>query len=148
MFLAAEFVTVDSERDEKRYTSLLKVFKLKKEEVEPFNVVFTKITVGYWRKANSIHKWFVDNVQNGVDECQSSPVSRENLLKLKNACQDALANKSSSSKILPSANGFFFGNTEYNEDYFLDLADTIKIIDKVLGNSKFNDCTFYYQSSW
>ena len=23
-----------------------------------------------WRKANHIHKWFVDNVQEGVDDCR------------------------------------------------------------------------------
>lgn len=25
--------------------------------------------VGYWRKANQIHRWFVDNVQDGDDDC-------------------------------------------------------------------------------
>ena len=28
--------------------------------------------VGYWRKANAIHNWFVQNVQDGRDECQKS----------------------------------------------------------------------------
>ena len=27
-------------------------------------------SVGYWRKANHIHRWFVENVQGGEDECQ------------------------------------------------------------------------------
>ena len=30
-------------------------------------VTFTEM-VGYWRKANHIHKWFVDNVQEGIDD--------------------------------------------------------------------------------
>lgn len=38
--------------------------------------------VGYWRKANAIHKWFVDNVQDGKDECQDSCVSTEKLQEL------------------------------------------------------------------
>ena len=25
--------------------------------------------VGYWRKANQIHNWFVENVQDGEDDC-------------------------------------------------------------------------------
>lgn len=33
--------------------------------------------VGYWRKANAIHAWFVKNVQGGVDNCQSHEVSKE-----------------------------------------------------------------------
>lgn len=36
----------------------------------------------YWRKANAIHNWFVQNVQDGVDECQTSYVSRETLQEL------------------------------------------------------------------
>lgn len=26
--------------------------------------------IGYWRKANHIHKWFVDCVQDGEDDCE------------------------------------------------------------------------------
>ncbi len=33
----------------------------------------------YWRKANQIHKWFVDNVQNGVDDCGDYYVDPEQL---------------------------------------------------------------------
>lgn len=33
----------------------------------------------YWRKSNAIHKWFVDNVQNGEDDCGNYDVSREQL---------------------------------------------------------------------
>ena len=36
----------------------------------------------YWRKANSIHAWFVENVQGGKDECQESWVSHEKLAEL------------------------------------------------------------------
>lgn len=37
---------------------------------------------GYWRKANQIHKWFVDNVQEGEDDCKDYYVSREDLQSL------------------------------------------------------------------
>jgi hypothetical protein len=35
--------------------------------------------VAYWRKANHIHQWFVENVQGGEDNCQEYRVSREQL---------------------------------------------------------------------
>ena len=35
--------------------------------------------IGYWRKANAVHSWFVENCQDGIDECQLSEVSREDL---------------------------------------------------------------------
>lgn len=43
--------------------------------------------VGCWRKANAIHKWFVDNVQDGVDDCGYYEVSREQLEELLNICK-------------------------------------------------------------
>lgn len=42
--------------------------------------------VGYWRKANAIHRWFVENVQNDVDNCAYYEVSKENLEKLLEIC--------------------------------------------------------------
>ena len=42
--------------------------------------------VAYWRKANAIHGWFVRNVQDGIDECQESKVSREELTALLDIC--------------------------------------------------------------
>jgi hypothetical protein len=43
--------------------------------------------VAYWRKANAIHKWFVANVQDGVDECQEAYVEREQLQELLEICE-------------------------------------------------------------
>lgn len=45
-------------------------------------------SVGYWRKANQIHKWFVDNVQDGNDDCKPYYVSTEDLEKLLNICKE------------------------------------------------------------
>ena len=38
--------------------------------------------VAYWRKANAIHGWFVDHVQNGVDDCGDYEVTKEQLEEL------------------------------------------------------------------
>ena len=60
--------------------------------------------IGYWRKANEIHKWFVDKVQNGVDDCGIYPVSKENLIELAGICLKIL----SEVKLVPGkiANGY------------------------------------------
>ncbi len=47
--------------------------------------------VGYWRKANHIHKWFVDNVQDGEDDCREYYVSIKQLHELRNICFDILS---------------------------------------------------------
>lgn len=56
------------------------LYTMKKEEI-------TFKEVAYWRKANQIHKWFVDNIQNGVDDCDNYQVSKENLEELLNICK-------------------------------------------------------------
>ena len=47
--------------------------------------------VGYWRKANHIHKWFVDNVQDGKDDCHEYYVSIKKLHELRDTCFDILS---------------------------------------------------------
>ena len=43
--------------------------------------------VGYWRKDNHIHNWFVQNVQEGIDDCAYHEVSAEQLERLKSVCK-------------------------------------------------------------
>lgn len=44
----------------------------------------------YWRKANQIHKWFIDNCADGEDDCREMSVRREQLEELRNVCQTVL----------------------------------------------------------
>lgn len=104
------------------------------------------VEAGYWRKANQIHNWFVQNVQDGVDECQNAYVSREQLKELRETCQKVLDNHDLAENLLPTASGFFFGGTEYDDWYFNDIEDTIKIIDDALAMPDKWD--FTYRSSW
>lgn len=46
--------------------------------------------VGYWRKANHIHNWFVKNVQDGVDDCGAYEVTPEKLAELLDVCKKVL----------------------------------------------------------
>lgn len=49
--------------------------------------------VGYWRKANAIHKWFVENVQDGEDDCDyHDEVTKELLEDLRDTCANVLNN--------------------------------------------------------
>jgi hypothetical protein len=101
--------------------------------------------VGYWRKVNAIHKWFVDNVQKGVDDCGEYEVSYEKLLDLKALCKQALETKNPD--LLPPQDGFFFGGTDINEWYWGRLQETIDIIDSLDGEQSAYD-TYVYRSSW
>jgi hypothetical protein len=110
--------------------------------------VDVKFQVAYWRKANAIHKYFVDKCANGKDECQDIYVPREDLVKLKELCEKVLDDKSLARELLPSQSGFFFGSTEYDEYYYQDLEDTIKQISKVINKAEDNHWDIYYRASW
>jgi len=49
--------------------------------------------IGYWRKVNSVHGWFVRELADGVDECQEIPVPFEKLKELRDNCLTALSNR-------------------------------------------------------
>ena len=127
--------------------------------------------VGYWRKANHIHNWFVENCQGGIDECQESDVSREQLYELKVLCNQVKDYLDTCKKVfneeykeyytfevdeaiikefLPTTSGFFFGGTDYDRWYYEDLEETIEIIDNAFVGVKEKDWSveFTYQASW
>lgn len=132
---------------------------------------------GYWRKANHIHKWFVENAQNGVDDCGVYPVTKNQLRELYELCKKVkeacplidgiinngysyangvktyntepgkvLENPQVAAELLPTREGFFFGSTDYDEYYMIDIEKTIDIIEPLLEEGEQD--TFYYQSSW
>jgi len=103
----------------------------------------------YWRKANAIHRWFVDNVQGGEDDCRSYPVSLENLKELLKVVNEVLNDRSKAKELLPTQEGFFFGSKEYDEYYFKDLKDTKNKLDLLFNNLEdFEGLYFEYHSSW
>jgi len=107
------------------------------------------LRVGYWRKANAIHNWFVTHHADGVDNCRQIPLCLDDLKELKGLCLEVLADHTKAEKLLPSTSGFFFGSTAYGEWYFSDLEETVKIIDKaILMDAKYNGLDFYYRASW
>jgi hypothetical protein len=104
--------------------------------------------VAYWRKANAIHQWFVDNVQEGVDECQESYVTREQLQELLDICNQVLANKKKAAELLPPQAGFFFGSTIIDDWYMNDVQFTADRLTELLTDEKWKHWDFYYQASW
>ena len=119
----------------------------------------------YWRKANQIHNWFVQNCQNGVDDGGRYVITVDDLKTLKELCEKILTmtnvkqelrptypNGWSSEPVhemqdirfltyegmkfasehLPSRSGFFFGNTDYDDNYVWDLENTVEQITETL----------------
>ena len=141
---AHDFATDEAKE---RYANICKVFDADKFRDKDTPTLTVKLTVGYWRKANAIHSWFVNNVQGGIDECQEAYVSKEDLQKLKEVCVAVLNDTSKAGHLLPPTAGFFFGSTDIDDWYLSDLQHTIEIIDRLQGNLP-EGWQVNYQSSW
>jgi hypothetical protein len=99
----------------------------------------------YWRKTNAIHKWFVDNVQEGKDDCGHYYVSREQLAELRDLVKEVLETRDASP--LPPQAGFFFGSTDVDDWYWQDLNQTKEGLDRILAEFP-KQWDFEYHSSW
>ena len=118
--------------------------------------------VAYWRKANAIHNWFVENVQDGEDNCKDYIVQKESLITLRDLCKTVIetavmvpskdgyviVNKDEISELLPTVDGFFFGGTGYDNDYMDDVKYTYAVLDEIINKTDWDKQCVYYSSSW
>ena len=111
-------------------------------------IVFITTEEIRWRKANAIHKWFVDIIQGGVDDCGTYCVANNELKSLLSIIEEILEDNSKASKLLPTTEGFFFGGTEYDEYYFEELEFTKTKLSELLSPSNEHQDNFFYCSSW
>lgn len=139
----------DFNKEDKEFSDAISA-TLGRFQENKFPVVGIDYRLMYWRKANHIHKWFVDNVQDGKDDCGRYYVDDTSLRELKTRCEEALqyekANSEKALEILPTQKGFFFGGTEPDEYYFQDIKDTLEAINKIIKAGLSLD--IYYESSW
>jgi hypothetical protein len=101
----------------------------------------------YWRKANAIHKWFVDNVQEGVDDHREFEVSLEQLEELLEVIEEVLDNPERAGALLPPQEGFFFGGKEMDEWYWEQLKRTQSKLQELFTRD-WRSWVFYYRASW
>lgn len=120
---------------------------IKKEVFTPdpeiMGSTYLVLRVVYWRKANAIHNWFVNNYADGVDNCNPIIVSGDDLIKLRDLCQQILKDHKLAEQLLPTQGGFFFGSTDYDDWYYSNLEDTVDMLKDIDENAMYE-----YQASW
>lgn len=138
--------------DEKHKITIKKGGAVRKD-IDPKKISHIVEQVGYWRKFNALHKWFVENVQNDVDDCGEYYVDTNQLISLRDLLREVLnkrgeliENIPSANKLLPTQDGFFFGGVEYDDWYYKSVENTIEILNEALDSK--SDCSYYYSSSW
>lgn len=136
----------DHQEKEKKHSVTVLLGNSPHPDIDPEKISNVEEEIAYWRKANHIHKWFVDNVQDGKDDCGDYYVSSDQLKSLIEKCKEVLSDRSKARALLPTKSGFFFGGTEYDEYYFKDCEDTITMLEPYIDKDKTG--SFYYTSSW
>ena len=104
----------------------------------------------YWRKANMIHSWFYRHFCINDKAClEGVYVDYDDLLKLRETCEEVVKLITDTvedsynfvltegevfervNELLPPMDGFFFGDTEINDNYLNKVKFTIKEINKI-----------------
>ena len=146
------------ERDQ--FEGILSAIGLDREDIAVETPsAYVEVGVAYWRKANAIHNWFVENLADGVDDCKPVYVNRKDLLELHTVLVEVMEVKDmqeadpdealpTAEDILPTQGGFFFGETEDDEWYWMQVEYTRDRLATSLGNPKFADFDFEYRASW
>ena len=133
--------------DHEKHTISVKKGKKKLDHIKPDRICYVMEQVMEWRKFNALHKWFVDNVQEGVDDCKECFVDESDLKMLLETLTYVFDNKDSAETILPTAQGFFFGSDEIDEYYWEEVKSTIIQLKDLLEEDNIG-ASFYYRSSW
>jgi len=115
MYLEARKSFYKFEEEEKEMNEKLREMVPKMFKTGNLNTVCISFEAGYWRKANAIHKWFVDNCQRGEDDCREAYVGRNQLIELRDLCNEVL--QKSKVEISKVKNGYELtkdGKKKYN----------------------------------
>ncbi len=102
--------------------------------------------IGYWRKFNALHNWFVNRVQDGVDECQLAELDQEILETLLAELKET--KETGELGDLEPVSGFFFGSTDVDEWFWKDIDDAIEQIAKILNETDWEKQRAFYRASW
>ena len=118
------------------------------EKVDGYPVTSYTLEVGYWRKHPDLHGFIVETFAEGKDECQSIPLSKEDIEHIISAIDDdALAHNTT---------GFFFGKSYQPDEneYSYQKENDLQIFRDALewmGNADFQNFenrSVFYRASW
>lgn len=102
-------------------------------------VVAVSVRVGYWRKCEPLHQWFVKTVQEGHDDCRPAFVSAGVLAELEEQLDQASDDSASASEHFTVEEG---GSLEVGEvDYTLEIIHHAKRLQQ-------QGWDIYYRASW
>ena len=110
----------------------------------------------FWRKANQIYGWLVDNV--GADlNGDVTLVGKEQIVSLRNTCEQVIRDgigpkgyirKRVCRRLLPTTEGPYFGDYIYDKDYMDEVRYTLAELNKLIDTTDFEKEVLLFASSW
>lgn len=144
--------------------------------IKPERIAYITEEIFYWRKANQIHAFFMADQEDHCQDIHVTPLKLQDLhalcTQIINECPlvdgvvgngksfkdgewvqntelgKILSNQELAHKLLPTQEGFFFGNTEYNQYYMEDIVATKEMLDELFKQPKWNHADYTYSPSW
>jgi hypothetical protein len=97
--------------------------------------------VAYWRKCYYLHEWFGNNLENGVENCVYSIVSKDDLKLLLSIIEIVLNNHDLAEEYLEN-------DGSYDDYYFKELEESKLKIKSILKGTDFETQEIYYYAWW
>ena len=176
MYLTKKHYVKNWGHNPNKHKIIVKLNGEEREDINPEKISYIVEDVAYWWKFNALHTWFVDECAEGEDDCKEIYVSSDKLFELLNILKEVkkIINKAKKKKvsiktgwnnddnayeeiemydcddeleqIFPTRGGFFFGSTEYDEQYKQNVEKTIEMLENELIYEGSGE--YYYKSSW
>jgi hypothetical protein len=130
-----------------KFNNILEIVEVEEESISSYMGIVVDVPVGYWRKANAIHGWFIKE-SGKEDDCSPLYFSSTQLNDLRKVCLEVMDKKDEDFAMenLPPTEGFFFGSYGVDAYYYEDVENTIDILNKALD---VNNVAYYeYCASW
>ena len=157
-----QYITIRHKSTNAAYAKFNNYWKLSEEERvgkrQPKDPA-KDLIIGYFRKHHSIHKWFVNNIQNGVDDCGRYEIQLKDIENLKELCEEIMSHVTKEKrepKFCTDFNGVQHEiwqldnytvdeegkniideklpsyDMDYSDDYFYCVENCIEVLNKVI----------------
>jgi len=130
-----------------KFDNILAIVEVPEESIPSYMGLAVDVPVGYWRKANAIHGWFIRE-SGKEDDGSILQFSNTQLNDLRRLCIEVRDKKDEDFAMenLPPTEGFFFGSYGVDAFYYEDIENTIDVLTKALD---INNVAYYeYYASW
>ena len=104
------------------------------------------IEAAYFRKCNMLHTWVTAYCEREPENCEEIKLPRSAVEKIISDAAIVLSNLTLGPKILPTADGFFFGSTDYDDIYIRKVTHIRDDLREMLDS--FDARWFYYVEWW